>query len=69
MNIKTKRLFYYARRAAFLIYLTLALAKRGQQLAQLSKGFTRVAKDVWWSLLSLYFSLRGEMTSTNFSRG
>jgi hypothetical protein len=62
MNTKTKQSLYFAKRIAFSIYQILGLVRLAQRLVRMSKGFTTVAKDVWYSLLSLYYSLRGAMT-------
>lgn len=61
MNTNSKHWSYWIRRMAFSIYQILGLLRHGQRLVHSSKGFIRVAKDVWYSLLSLYYSLRGAM--------
>ena len=49
-------------RVVFLMHLTLELVRRGQRLEHTLKGVARVAKKLWYSLLSLYYSLRGATT-------
>lgn len=55
-------------RVVFLTHLTLELVRRVQQLGHSLKGVKTVAVRLWYSLLSLYYSLRGAMTSGSFSR-
>jgi hypothetical protein len=68
MNTRKKHWAYYVRRIAFSIFQILALAKRGQHWVHMSKELARRGRDVWFSLLSLYYSLLGAVTSTSSSR-
>ena len=58
MSTKIKRLHYYANRTAFSTLQVLGLIKRGRHLTQLLRGFAGAAKNVWYSLLSLWYSIR-----------
>jgi hypothetical protein len=62
MNIRNGQSIYFVKRIAFSIYQILGLLRHGQRLTRMLSGFIRVARDVWYSLLSLYYSLRGAMT-------
>ncbi len=68
MNTRKKHWAYYVRRIAFSIYQILALVKHGRRLAHMLNALARRARDVWFSLLSLYYSLLGAGTSTSSSR-
>ena len=54
--------FYKVTRIVFLMHLTLELVRRVQQLGHTLKGVAKVARRLWYSLLSQYYSLRGAMT-------
>lgn len=49
-------------RVVFLTHLILELVRRVQQLARSLSGAVRVARKLWYSLLSLFYSLRGRTT-------
>lgn len=58
MNTKTRHLHYYANRAAFSTLQILGVVKRGRHLLHSIKGFSLLLKNVWYSLLSLWYSMR-----------
>lgn len=73
MNIKKKRsnlseAAWMLGRAVFLTHLTLELVRRVQALGRSLNGVRQVAVRLWYSLLSLFYSLRGGMISVDSSR-
>ncbi len=54
--------FYKVTRIVFLMHLTLELVRRVQQLGHSLRGAVKVARRLWYSLLSQYYSLRGATT-------